>query len=222
MPLKVIPVGIGLRNYNGPSDFDVRHSYVATATWDVPVFQDKTKVSGKVLGGWQISSIVTWNDGFPWTPKLFGCLQQANTPAGFCDPRPTSYNGTQPADNTNDNFLRPNGVFGVPGTSVFGTAFNSNDPFRNLPAIGRNAFRGPRYFNVDMTIAKKFGLGDWGFLGENANVVVRFNFFNIFNNLNLAPFDSNSDPTRVQLPTFGRATNALAGRVGEFQVRFSF
>ena len=210
------------RTERGPSDFDVRHSFVAAATWDIPLFRNRNELKGKVLGGWQISSIVTWNDGFPWTPKIFGCVQQALTPANFCDLRPTSYNGTQPADNTNDNFLRPGGVFGVAGTTIFGTAVNGSNPFANPPAIGRNVFRGPRYFDVDMTFAKKFGLGNWGFLGENANVDLRFNFFNIFNTLNLTPFDSNSDPTRVQLPTFGRATSALAGRVGEFQVRFSF
>jgi hypothetical protein len=213
---------IDQKTERGPSDFDVRHSFVAAAIWDIPLFQGQKDLKGKVLGGWQISSIVTWNDGFPWTPKIFGCLQQALTPANFCDLRPTSYNGAQPANNTNDNFLRPNGIFGVAGTSIFGTAVNGSNPFANPPAIGRNVFRGPRYFDVDMTFAKKFGLGNWGFLGENANVDVRFNFFNIFNNLNLTPFDSNSDPTRVSLPTFGRATSALAGRVGEFQVRFSF
>lgn len=213
---------IDQKTERGPSDFDVRHSFVAAATWDIPLFQRRKDLKGKVLGGWQISSILTWNDGFPWTPKIFGCLQQALTPGNFCDLRPTSYSGAQPADNTNDNFLRPNGIFGVAGTSIFGTAVNGSNPFANPPAIGRNVFRGPRYFDVDMTFAKKFGLGSWGFLGENANIDLRFNFFNIFNTLNLAPFDSNTDPTRVQLQTFGRATSALAGRVGEFQVRFSF
>ena len=207
----------------GPSDFDVRHSFVAAATWDIPLFQHRNNLKGKVLGGWQISPIVTWNDGFPWTPKIGGCLQLPNTPSNFCDNlRPTSYNGTQPADNTNDNFLRPGGVFGVAGTTIFGTTINGSNPFANPPAIGRNVFRGPRYFDVDMTLAKKFGLGSWGFLGENANVDVRFNFFNIFNNLNLTPFNSNTEPTRVQSPNFGRAISALSGRVSEFQIRFSF
>ena len=73
-----------------------------------------------------------------------------------------------------------------------------------------------------MSFAKRFGLGSWGFLGENANVDVKFNFFNLLNNLNLAPFNSNSDPTRIQLNTFGVATSGLSGRVGEFQIRFSF
>ncbi len=203
----------------GPSDFDVTHSYVASATWDIPYIENPW---GKELfGGWQVSSIVTWNSGFPWTPKIFGCLNgNTSSSNGFCDPRPTSYSGAQPASNSNDNFLRPNGIFGVAGTTIFGTAFNGNSPFANRPGIGRNSFRGPRYFNVDMTFAKKISLG--GFINENSNIDLRFNFFNILNTLNLAPFNSNSDPTRIQLNQFGTATNALSGRVGEVQIRFSF
>ena len=73
-----------------------------------------------------------------------------------------------------------------------------------------------------MSFVKRFGLPNGGILGENPGVDVRFNFFNIFNNLNLAPFNNNTDPTRVQLNTFGVATSALAGRVGEFQIRLNF
>ncbi len=215
---------IDQKQERGPSDFDVRHSYVAAATWDSPFFNKNTSLVDKLLGGFQISSVVTYNTGFPWTPKIFGCLQQVGNPANFCDLRPTSYDGTQPAANTNANFLRPGGIFGVPGTDIFGIDIDAGgNPFANPPAIGRNVFRGPRYFNVDMTFAKKIGLGSWGFLGENANVDMRFNFFNIFNTLNLAPFNSNTDPTRVQNgDRFGRAVAGLSGRVGEFQIRFSF
>lgn len=210
------------REEHGPSDFDVRHSFVFSGTWELPFFKEPD-LKGKLLGGWQISAIATSNTGFPWTPKIFGCLAGATSNSNFfCDPRPTSYDGTQPDSNSNDNFLRPGGIFGVPGTSIFGTSFDGSDPFANPPAIGRNVFRGPKYFALDMTVAKQFGLPSIGVLGENAKIDVRFNFFNILNTLNLAPFNSNSDPTRVQLTQFGTATNALSGRVGEFQIRFSF
>jgi len=215
---------IDQKEERGPSDFDVRHAFVFAGTWDLPIFQNKSDWEGKLLGGWQISSIVTWNSGFPWTPRIFGGLQLPGAPSGFGDLRPTSYNGTQPADNSNDNFLRPGGIFGAPGLSIFGDMVAGGNPFQpaNRPAVGRNVFRGPRYFDVDMTFAKRFGLGNWGFLGEGANIDLRFNFFNIFNNLNLAPFNALTDSTRVESTSFSRGVTALAGRVGEFQIRFSF
>ncbi len=202
--------------------------------WDLPIFTNKGSWEGKLLGGWQINAIATYHTGFPWTPKLFGCLLGTTT-NNFCDPRPTRYLGGVPLSNSNDNFLAPGGIFPnnliagadcnvAPGCSrYFNTVvpFNGN-PFVNRPGIGRNVFRGPKYFGLDMAFAKVFGLPSGGFLGENAKIDLRFNFFNILNTLNLANFNSNSDPTRVQLNTFGTATGALAGRTAEFQARFSF
>ncbi len=213
---------IDQREERGPSDFDVRHSFVASGIWELPIFNSQKNWTGKLLGGWQISGIMTWNGGFPWTPLAFGCLGgSTSNSAGFCDPRPTSYTGVQPASNSNANFLRANGIFGVPGTQVF--SYNpSSTSILTRPGIGRNRFRGPRYFSLDTALAKKFGLANWGFLGENASVDVRFNFFNVLNNLNLSPFISRNGNTRFQSNEFGTVTSGLSGRVGEFQIRFSF
>jgi hypothetical protein len=61
-------------------------------------------------------------------------------------------------------------------------------------------------------------------LGEAAALDLRANFFNIFNLLNLPPFQtggqSNTDFTNGN--DFSRATQGLAGRVIEFQARLSF
>lgn len=222
------------REERGPSDFDVRHNITASALWDLPIFTDKSTWKGKLLGGWQINAIVTHHTGFPWTPKLFGCLLGTTT-NNFCDPRPTQYYGGEPLSNSNDNFLSPGGIFPnnlIPGADCnvapgcsryFNTVIPFNgDPFANKPGIGRNSFRGPKYFDLDMAFAKEFMLPTIKGLGENAKIDVRFNFFNILNTLNLAPFNSSTDPTRIQLTSFGTATNALAGRTGEFQIRLSF
>lgn len=215
---------IDQREERGPSDFDVTHSFVASGIWELPFFSNKTKWSGKLLGGWQTSGIVTWNSGFPWTPLANGCLSGSTSSSdSFCDPRPTSYSGVQPGSNSNDNFLRPNGIFGVPGTQVFQYVPSpTGNGALTRPGIGRNRFRGPRYFSLDMTLGKKFGLGDWGFLGESSSVDLRFNFFNILNNLNLSPIVSRNSNTRFQNTDFGTVTSALSGRVGEFQIRFNF
>jgi hypothetical protein len=73
-----------------------------------------------------------------------------------------------------------------------------------------------------MSFAKQFGLSGIKFLGEGANLELRGNFFNIFNKLNLQPFSFGTDNTRIESPLFGRSPGGLAGRVIEFQARFSF
>jgi len=93
-----------------------------------------------------------------------------------------------------------------------------DNPNNLPPGIGRNSFRGPRYFAVDMSLAKRTGLPS--FLGEGAFLEFKANFFNVFNNLNLANFGFFSPA--VDSPDFGRAQNALAGRVVELQARFNF
>lgn len=210
---------IDQREERGPSDFDVTHAFVASGVWDIPLFSNRSTLASKLLGGWQLAGITSWNTGFPWTPKLFGSLRAPNG-REFNDVRPTSFNGRQPLENTNDNFLQPGGIFPGGGSAYFGTTLSGNNPFANRPGIGRNRFRGPRYFSTDISIAKDFGLGAWS--GERATLNVRFNFFNVFNQLNLSPFTSNTDSTRVQSDRFGTATSALSGRVGEFQIRLSF
>jgi hypothetical protein len=97
--------------------------------------------------------------------------------------------------------------------------FDPNNPGGVLPpGIGRNSFRGPRYFAVDLSLGKRTGLPS--FLGEGAFLEVKANFFNAFNQLNLAPFEFFA-PT-IDNRDFGRAQSALAGRVVEFQARFNF
>ena len=71
-------------------------------------------------------------------------------------------------------------------------------------------------------------------LGENAKIDIRANFYNLFNQLNLQPLPNQNIGTIQVNPAlgtetvgapngqFGVANNALAGRVIEAQVRFSF
>jgi hypothetical protein len=86
------------------------------------------------------------------------------------------------------------------------------------PGIGRNSFRGPRYFSIDASASKRFALP----ITERTALEIRANAYNVFNNLNLSPFTFGSNDTKVESANFGRAAAAYAGRVIEFQARFSF
>ncbi|HKG98593.1 MAG TPA: TonB-dependent receptor, partial [Pyrinomonadaceae bacterium] len=204
-----------LRQERGPSDFDVRHNLNVSGLWDLPLFRNRRDFVGKALGGWQINGIVTAHTGFPWTPHTGQCVRSANSNDFVCPSRPTRYFGGALEDTDNEAFIRPGGNF--PGGGL--AFFDPNNPNGALPpGIGRNSFRGPRFFAVDLSLAKRTGLPS--FLGEGAFLEVKANFFNAFNNLNLAPFEFFA-PT-VDSRDFGRAQSALAGRVVEFQARFNF
>src|SRR5215216_1406247 len=204
-----------LRQERGPSDFDVRHNLNISGLWDLPLFRNRRDFVGKALGGWQIDGILTAHTGFPWTPHTGQCVRSANSNDFVCPSRPPVYKGGALEDTDNDAFIRPGGNFPGGGTLYF----DPNNPMGLLPpGIGRNSFRGPRYFAVDLSLAKRTGMPR--FLGEGAFLEVKANFFNAFNNLNLAPFQFFSP--EINNRDFGRAQSALAGRVVEFQARFNF
>ncbi|HEV8140243.1 MAG TPA: carboxypeptidase regulatory-like domain-containing protein [Pyrinomonadaceae bacterium] len=202
---------LDVRQERGPSDYDVRHHFVASGLWDLPIFRHRHDAVGNILGGWEVSGIVTAHTGFPWTPVVGNCISTRGP--SLCPVRPVSYFGGAGTDTSNDAFITGSNFPGG-GTAFFSTAAPVGF---QLPGIGRNSFRGPRYFNIDMTLSKKFGI-----FGEGRFFEVKANFFNIFNILNLQPFNFNSPSTQVTNSLFGRAEKGLAGRVVELQGRIQF
>jgi outer membrane receptor protein involved in Fe transport len=220
------------RTERGPSDFDVRHYFNLSALYELPFFRERRDFAGALLGGFQLTGILTTRTGFPFTPVVGGCTSTPGGPA-LCPVRPQGYRGPTDFDTSNEAFITgsnfPGG--GAPFFTVFEQANNTIAP----PGIGRNSFRGPKYFNVDVSVVKQTRLP--GFLGEAANLELRANFFNVFNKLNLKPFAFGSDAVTIGFfdprgpneagvltnnPRFGRATEGLAGRIVELQARFRF
>lgn len=220
------------RTERGPSDFDVRHYANVSGLYELPFFRTRNDFIGKVLGGFQITGIMTYRTGFPFTPVVDA---STSTPGGdtLSPVRPQGYTGPAHPDTSNNAFITgssfPGG--GAPYFIVTKQADGSVAP----PGIGRNSFRGPKYFNVDMSLVKQTRLPS--FFGEGANIEFRANFFNAFNKLNLAPFAFGSDAVTlgrfdpngnngagvlINNPRFGQATTGLSGRVVELQARFRF
>jgi hypothetical protein len=219
------------KSERGPSDYDATHSWVFTSLWDLPILRGRSDWVGRAFGGWQINSVFTFHSGFPWTPVTFvNCLP---LPSGqnVCPARPFQYLGGAQTNADTGTFLKQFGNF--PGLQLFGPTVDCGkttkpgQPYFTIcssgpPGVGRNAFRGPRFSVWDFSIVKETRLPNMPIFGENSKIDFRANFFNAFNKLNLAPFGFSTGSTVVPDPNFGRSTLGLAGRVIEFQARFSF
>jgi hypothetical protein len=205
----------------GPSDFDARHRLNANALWTIPIFSGNKGILHTVLGGWQVGAIVSGISGFPWTP-VTGFQQSVATvtsAATISPVRPTQYYGNAGNDTSNSCFINACNFGGTSGTSpVVGTDY-FNIKTAGAPGIGRNSFRGPRYFSTDASIGKRFALPFWS---EAAGIEVRGFAYNVFNNLNLTPFQFGDLDTHVENPNFGRPASAQAGRSIELQARVTF
>jgi hypothetical protein len=217
----------------GPSDYDATHTFKFWGVWTPRFSSDPDSALEKIAGGWTLSTIVNAHSGFPWTPVFagLGCGVVYSESRGNCGLRPAAYLGGALNEYSDDAFRQAGGNFPNGGPAYFveparqvGPSFasivqgqNAPGPIPEPPGIERNSFRGPRYFNVDATIAKAFGLPAMPVLGNAARLEIRANIYNLFNDVNLRNVQAN-----VLDSHFGEAQDGYAGRSVEFQARFSF
>ena len=238
----------------GPSDYDVTHAVKVWGVWSPTLFRGSHSWAEKIVGGWSLSGIMNWHSGFPYNPvyntpfdPVFG---GSSGFGGSGQLRPAAFLGGATSDSSNDAFIRPDANFPGGGSTHFtaptvvqGPSFEcvtttvvtpncptGQVPFGPLPTapgVERNAFRGPRYFGIDATLSKSFGLPKMRVLGENARLEFRANFYNLFNkenlwNINNHIGDIQADGSVVPDIHFGQAQNGLGSRVIEMQARFNF
>jgi hypothetical protein len=219
-----------LQYLKGDADFDVRHNVKMYGVWS-PRFTKNNTWIDKILGGWQISGILNWHTGFPWTPVYSntGGNVVLPSPFGYTNLRPDNYLGGAQTDYSNSTFMKPNGDFPNGALAYFTVpAFVPGGGIPPAPSVGRNLLRGPGYFDTDITLQKSFGLPKLPILGENARFEFRADFFNIFNKLNLTPLPPSGTQANnntisfdgtTSNPLFGQAQSALNGRIVEGTVQ---
>jgi carboxypeptidase family protein len=61
----VVPNTYDVSSLWGPSEFDARHILVFNYLYDLPFFKDHSKLTGKLLGAWQISGVTQFQTGQP-------------------------------------------------------------------------------------------------------------------------------------------------------------
>ena len=222
-------------NY-GRSDYNVGKSFKLYGTWQPVIFHGSNSWMEKIAGGWTLSGIFTLHSGFPWSPvvNIVGGSLYCGS-CGYTTVFPAAYLGGAGTSTTNDAF-KTGSNYSKGGTAYFSapvpcsatvttncyTAFSGNNFGSALPpgpGVHRNTLSGPGYRDVDLTLAKAFGLPRALILGENAKVEFRLDAYNIFNNLN---FKADSISNNIANANFGQATQALGARVVTLGARFNF
>ncbi len=102
---------------------------------------------------------------------------------------------------TRQQFL--NGIFGVNDFPVPALGTNGS--------LGRNTYRGPGFFHIDLSLAKNFRLA------ERLTAQLRLDMFNALNRVNLR--QPVSDLANI---SFGRSTDTFTPRAFQAGLRLSF
>jgi outer membrane receptor protein involved in Fe transport len=163
----------------GNSDFDQRHRFVFSGTWDIPFARNMTGVAKGFLDGWIAAPIVTIRGGFPFT--LFDCTNALTTCMRAVQISPHSKTGSAVPDpsgaaNTFDYFNFSSGfdssyVNPIAGISDFG-------PFpKNM--LTRGYFYGPGAYTIDLGVYKTTKIN------ERLSLQIRGEFFNLLNHSNM-------------------------------------
>ena len=229
------PYPFDTNNAYGRSNYDVRDAVKIYGLWQPVFFRGNHNWIEKVAGGWSVSGIWNWHTGFPWDP-FYNTPPLYYQPSGYSQLRPTATasgfgTGTDKTlfqQNTNPNYGGDGTRFFLPPTFTPGPSFPATGP---APGVGirRNSLNGPGYNDVDISLAKAFGLPRNRVLGEAARFEIRADIYNLFNttNIDVSTIDAavgTIDPTGAVTKNsdFGVAGAALGSRTIQLQARFSF
>jgi hypothetical protein len=207
----------------GPADFNVKHRFVFSYSYDLPIFR-----GNRWLGGWSTSGIVSLQTGVPFSLYSNSTSNDANK------------NGT---GNDRLAFVGTGSITGAltgasPASGYFNTAdfgrirsvtqslnpathditcplSMNNGLWCEGPGAGqtnRNTLSGPGYQDVDISIAKKFRIN------ERAAIQFQANFFNLLNRANFAIPQGN-----ITSSSFGKSIATVGDpRVTQLALRFDF
>ena len=214
----VVPNTYDVSSLWGPAEFDARHTLVFNYLYDLPFFKDHSKLTGKVIGGWQISGLTQFQTGLPCS--VAGPADYAGV--GLDSNFGCGQNGQYWVVSSTPKII---GTFGATGqwfdTSVF-----------TKPAAGtfnsqrvRNLIYQPGYQNWNLGLFKTFPVT------EKTGLQFRAEAYNFINHPNWCGSSGCSGTTNIGLnpttSTFGKVLTKGGGVAGgernlQLSLRFYF
>jgi hypothetical protein len=198
-----------LKAERGPSSLDVAFVNTTTLVYQLPFGKGRklgtnwNPVLNAVLGGWEVNTIHTANTGTPldvtYTPGAANDVTgRIPDYRGVAEMRPNVAPNPGAAPDTINHYYSGY-AFSIPPASA---------PFGNA---GRNAFRGPDFWQWDLGVNKFFPIR------ERLRVQFRSEFFNILNHTNLYIPDSN-----ISDAAFGTIRATFPARQIQFALKLLF
>ena len=186
----------------GYADFDIRHRFVGSFTYEVPFFNNSAnRLAKHLLGGWTLTGIFNARTGLPFS--VYDCNNASFICPRYLPSGAVSFTGggnPPAADATTPNSFV---YIDLPARVDYTNAdagFSDVGPFPE-GMTRRNAFRGPGYWNVDGGLYKRIRFS------EKYSLQLRMEAFNVFNHANLF-----YDPNQLDASTF----NFISARRGVF------
>lgn len=198
---------LGLNKARG--DFDKPQSFNAAITFTPPIGKGKAFLGGiphwadTLIGGWDIGALVVAQSGTVFTVTS----QRAtgpNTASAFAN-----YSGSRDIGGLDK---RGDGVYLLSAAEI--ANFNQNVSAGSIGNSGRNAFRGPVFTNLDMSLIKKFKIK------ETHAVTFRAEAYNLPNHAAFA-----TPAVNLNTPaTFGKFASTIGGttRTMQMALRYDF
>ncbi len=187
----------------GRSNFDVRHNFVFSHTYELPFGKGRpflshaTGVLGQLVSGWQINGIVSLLSGEPFSIRVDGDNAAIG---GFYQPRANRLaDGNLPPDQRTPERWFDTSAFATPLRGTFGNS-------------GRNIIDGPGTALYDFSLFKNIDVG------ERLRVQFRAEFFNSLNRVNFDPPNNFVNAGAA----FGRITSARPAREIQFGLKLIF
>lgn len=194
----------------GRATLDRRHVFTANYVYDLPWYRSQQGFVGHLLGGYEVSGILTVNSGLPLTVFV------RRTDG---DPAAVGVNSSGAPNNGSVATPRPNQV-GNPnsgGAKSWDQFFNTS-AFAEVSTAGasgnerRGAVTGPGLWRYDMALIKNTRIT------EGLHLQFRAEAFNLFNHTNF----SSVGTTLTTTSTYGKVTNTRDPRIMQLALKLSF
>jgi Carboxypeptidase regulatory-like domain len=191
----------------GPSDFDARHTVVLNAMYELPFLKKNNALAGKMLGGWQITTVTQFQTGLPITIATADDFAGVGTGSGNqiwnMAVAPHTPHQFSPSANSGNYWFVPT----ANGAPIFTAPANGTFTMQN----NRGALRNPGYQNWNLGLFKKFTIT------ERQALTFRAEGFNFINHSNLSGVGTNP-----RAATFGMVTSKSGERDIQLSLRYSF